>query len=405
MAQIKAFRAIRPVRELSERVAALPYDVYSRVEAKAEVKREPYSFLKVDRAETQFEEEVDLYAPFVYQKAHDTLQQMIAEGILKKEETPCMYLYELTQNGRTQTGLVACVSVEDYRSGVIRKHENTRADKEEDRIRHVDICNAQTGPIFLAYRKNKKLSDLILEADKGQPIFDFTAPDGVGHRGWKIKDAKKLEQIKEAFEEVHRLYIADGHHRAASASVVAAKRSGEEAQYVLSVLFSEEQLRIMDYNRVVKDLNGFSAEDFLREVEKICYMEKGTAGEPVFPEKKGQMGLYLRKNWYLLTIREEFLSEDPIKGLDVSILQEQILSPLLGIKDPRMDGRIRFVGGIRGTGELMRLADETDGAAFSMYPTSMEELFAAADEGRLMPPKSTWFEPKLRSGLFIHELE
>lgn len=431
MAQIKAFRGIRPRADIVDRVAALPYDVYNRQEAKEEVKREPLSFLKIDRAETQFGDDTDIYAPEVYQKAHDLLWEMVEDGSLIKEEEPSFYLYELTMNGRSQTGLVACAAVDDYINGIIMKHENTREDKELDRIRHVNICDAQTGPIFLAYRHNDVIRKCMEETKAQMPIFDFTASDGIIHRGWKISDTSVIRTIEETFNGISKIYIADGHHRAASAVKVSLKRREEakakgesadtvhEYDYFLSVLFAEDELYIMDYNRVVADLNGYTQEEFVQRIAEVCDVQENMVMEhrceggvcgmqyvnvPCRPTKKGEIGMYLGGIWYQLTIKKEFESEDPVKGLDVSVLQERILAPVLGIQNPKTDERIRFVGGIRGLKELEHMADECAGVAFSMYPTSMQELFAVADAGLLMPPKSTWFEPKLRSGLFIHAL-
>ena len=407
MADIKPFYGITPQADLAERIAALPYDVYDRQEAKEEVAKHPLSFLRIDRAETQFGDEVDTYDPKVYQKAHDLLWNMIDKGEFQKEKSPCYYLYELTMNGRSQTGIVACASVDDYVNGVIMKHENTREDKEQDRIRHVDACDAQTGPIFLAYRHNDTIHGILQEVKKEEPMFDFLSEDGIRHRGWRIGDAEKICSIQKAFQDIHQIYIADGHHRAASAVKVSLKRRKEsekagEHDTFLSVLFEDDELYIMDYNRVVADLNRHSIEGFLQEISKVCQVLESTT--QVKPEKKGEVGMYLAGKWYRLTFREDVLSEDPVDGLDVSVLQKQILSPILGIGDPRTDQRISFVGGIRGLHALEKAVHDKGGVAFAMFPTSMQELFAVADAGRLMPPKSTWFEPKLRSGLFIHAL-
>ena len=427
MANIKPFQSICPREDLSERIAALPYDVYSRAEAKTEVQREPYSFLRIDRAETQFGDDMDIYAPEVYQKAHDLLWDMVADGSFQKEEKPCYYVYELTMNGRAQTGLVACASVDDYVNGVIAKHENTRADKEADRIRHVDICDAQTGPIFLAYRKNDTLHGILEHAKAEKPMFDFVSPDGIGHRGWKISDGVMIEEITRVFAGIPQIYIADGHHRAASAVKVSLKRREEagtseerEYDYFLSVLFAQDELYIMDYNRVVADLNGNTPEEFLEKLAQKCEIRENLVSEhtceggvcrmeianaPFKPQEKGQIGMYLDGKWYELKLKKELCSNHPVDGLDVSILQNEVLTPVLGIGDPKTDERIAFVGGIRGLNELQNRVDAAGGVAFAMYPTSMEELFAVADAGLLMPPKSTWFEPKLRSGLFIHALK
>ena len=420
MARIKAFQALRPNENIVEKVAALPYDVYNRQEAKAEVEREPLSFLKIDRAETQFADDIDTYAPEVYQKAHDILWEMANDGSFLKEDKPCFYIYELIMDGRSQTGLVACSAVDDYLNGIIKKHENTLESKLVDRICHVDVCNAQTGPIFLAYRQNQTIADCLKEVKKKAPIFDFAAPDGIIHRGWRIDEEEKIHVITDAFAKIPETYIADGHHRTESAVQVSLKRREAakvagmtekeyEYDYFLSVLFAEDELQIMDYNRVVEDLNGLKEEQFLEAVNKVCkttlmdtYKNLEQDGHP---KRKGNIRMYLNGSWYDLEIREKFRSDDPVEGLDVFILQHQILDPILGIKNPKTDGRIKFVGGIRGLEELVNMTNTCKGVAFAMNPTSMQELFAVADAGLLMPPKSTWFEPKLRSGLFIHALD
>ncbi|MCI9516195.1 MAG: DUF1015 domain-containing protein [Lachnospiraceae bacterium] len=410
MARIKAFSGIRPRKGLEARIAALPYDVYSREEAKIQVEKEPMSFLRIDRAETGLDDSVDVYDPKVYQRAHDLLWEMVEKGEFVREEKPCLYLYEQRMAGRCQTGLVACASVDDYLNQVIKKHENTRADKEADRIRHVDVCNAQTGPIFLAYRRQEALQEIFAGVKMGEPLFAFSSEDGVEHRGWMIAEDETVKRIIEIFGGMDSIYIADGHHRAASAVAVGRKRRAEkpgytgeeEFNYFLSVLFPGEELFIMDYNRVVHDLNGLTEEEFLEAVEEKFLVEK--CGEAYLPEKKGKMGMYLGNQWYALTVRKEYESDDPIEGLDVSILQREVLAPVLGITDPKTDSRIGFIGGIRGLSELERRVHTDCKAAFAMYPTSIEELYRVADQGLLMPPKSTWFEPKLRSGLFIHEL-
>lgn len=413
MAQIKPFLAVRPDRKFAERVAALPYDVYNRQEAKEEVLREPLSFLKVDRAETQFSDSVDIYADCVYEKARDLFVQMEQEGTYLSDPDAGYYIYQLTMNGRKQTGIVACASVDDYLNNVIKKHENTREEKEQDRIRHVDTLGAQTGPIFLAYRSTKVINETVsLVMEQQEALYDFTAADGIGHTVWKISDLEKIEAIKKAFEMIDDIYIADGHHRAASAVKVGLKRrqehpgydGTEEFNYFLSVLFPDDQLMIMDYNRCVRDLNGMTAERFLKKAGEIFSVEK-LGEQEVAPGKKGEITMYMEGCWYRLAASEEMLSiTDAVASLDVSLLQDYLLKPVLGIQDPRTDDRIDFVGGIRGLGELKRRADSDMKVAFAMYPTSIGELFAVADAGLLMPPKSTWFEPKLRSGLFIHKI-
>ena len=412
MAEIRPFRCIRPSKEAASAVAALPYDVYDRKEAKEIVKKNPLSFLAVDRAETQFEDGKNPYAPEVYEQAARTLKRWQQEGILTEDESPFYYLYELVMEGRAQTGIVACASVDDYSCGVIARHENTREEKEQDRICHVDVTNAHTGPIFLAYRSQEELNGLVALEKKKTPLYDFISEDGICHRVWKIEDPQKAEEIHRIFSGIPRVYIADGHHRAASAVKVAAMRreanpswtGNEEFNYFLSVLFPDDQLMIMPYNRVVQDFNGLTREEFLKKTER--YFVVTERGRKAFsPEQKGQVGMYLDGSWYQLDARPEICTDDPVEGLDVSILQDRILGPLLGIGDPRTDSRIRFVGGIRGLSELERLVDSGAAVAFSMYPTSIRELFEVADAGLLMPPKSTWFEPKLRSGLFIHAIE
>lgn len=412
MAQIRPFRAYRPCKGMEERIAALPYDVYNRAEACEVVKKNPESFLAVDRAETQFGEEVDTYADCVYEKADQMLREKILEGKFVQDPTPCFYLYELTMDGHSQTGVVGCASIDDYRNNVIKKHENTRADMEEDRIRHVDTCSMQTGPIFLAYRAKEDLKEKIGELKKQAPVYDFVSEDGIGHRVWVIDNDSDVAMIEEAFGKIPAIYIADGHHRCASAVKVGLKRreqypdytGEEEFNYFLSVIFPDEELRILDYNRVVKDLNGMDAATFLTRIEEYFAVEK-KGQSPYRPMEKGTFGMYLENEWYGLSAKEEIKSEDAVEGLDVSLLQNDLLDPILGIMDPKTDKRIDFVGGIRGLGELERRVHTDMKVAFSMYPTSIAELFAVADAGRLMPPKSTWFEPKLRSGLFLHEIE
>ncbi len=411
MAIIKPFAAIRPEAGKADKIAALPYDVYNREEAKEVVKKNPLSFLKIDRAETQFDDSVDTYDERVYTKAHDMLWEMVEDGSFVREEQPCYYIYELTMNGRTQTGITACASIDDYAQGIIKKHENTRADKEADRIHHVDSCNAQTGPIFLAYRSNREINDVVEQVKKETALYDFVAEDGIRHRVWVIHKAEDIQTIEAAFASIGEIYIADGHHRAASAVRVGFLRreahpnySGdEEFNYFLSVLFPDDQLMIMDYNRVVKDLNGMNTETFLEKVQSLFEVSEGSKTQ-IRPEKKGEFSMYLEDKWYLCKIKAANQSKDPVGGLDVSLLQELLLAPVLGIGDPKTDKRIDFVGGIRGLQELERRVHSDCAVAFAMYPTSIGELFDVADAGLLMPPKSTWFEPKLRSGLFIHEI-
>ena len=412
MANIIPFKAIRPRTDLVEQIAALPYDVYSREEAREKVKNDSYSFLRIDRPETQFPEDYDMYAPEVYEKAHDMLWEMVKNGEFVTEDKPAYYVYELVINVRSQVVIAACASVDDYENQLIKKHENTRADKEADRIRHVDICNAQTGPIFLAYRRREEIEKQVEMAMQKTPVYDFTADDGITHRIWVIDEGEAVATIQNGFAQVDSVYIADGHHRCASAVKVSLKRREANPDYTgkepfnhfLSVIFPDDQLMIMDYNRVLKSLNGYTEEEFLAKVQEIFITEESGI-EPYHPTQKGEMGMYLQGIWYKLTIKPEMLKGDPVKDLDVSILQDYLLSPVLDILDPKTDGRIDFVGGIRGLKELERRVHTDCKVAFSMYPTSIHELFAVSDAGKLMPPKSTWFEPKLRSGLLIHSLE
>ena len=411
MATIRSFRAYRPRPDVAGRVAALPYDVYNRQEAEIEVKREPLSFLKVDRAETSFGPDVDTYAPCVYDKAGQLLQEMIDDGTYIMEHRPVYYIYELIMDGRHQTGLVACASIDDYMNGVIKKHENTREDKEIDRIKHVKACGAQTGPIFLAYRSIDKVNKIIDRVKAEEKIYGFTSPDGITHNVWIIEDQGDIDTIREAFDNVNDIYIADGHHRAASAVKAGMhmreKTPGytgdEEFNYFLSVLFPHDQLMIMPYNRAVKDLNGLDKDVFMDRISQI--FDVAVSSTPVNPEIKGQVGMYIDGQWYRLNVKDGIVPDDVVGRLDVSVLQDNVLAPILGIQDPRTDQRIMFIGGIRGLSELERLVDGGMAVAFSMYPTSITELFDIADAGLLMPPKSTWFEPKLRSGIFIHAID
>ncbi len=412
MAVIRKFKAIRPTSEMAEAVAALPYDVVNSEEAREMTKDKPYSFLHVDKAEIDLPVDTDIYSPQVYAKAKENLDKLVSDGILVQDNKPMLYVYELTMDGRSQTGLVACTSIDEYLNGIIKKHELTREDKEQDRIRHVDICDANTGPIFLAYRTVDEISAIIENVKKNAPVYDFTAEDGIKHRAWVIDNDETANKLIELFKAVPNLYIADGHHRNASAAKVGLKRRAEhpdytgdeEFNYYLAVIFPSDQLKIMDYNRVVKDLNGMTSEEFMNKLaEKFDIHEADGRAKP---EKQYDFGMYLDKKWYMLTAKENLRVNDAVAGLDVSILQDNVLIPILGIGDIRTDKRIDFVGGIRGLGELERRVDSGEmKVAFAMYPTSIDQLMTIADENKIMPPKSTWFEPKLRSGLFIHSLD
>ena len=411
MAIVKSFKCVRPDRELVEQVASMPYDVYDRKEAKEAVSGKPYAFLNIDRPETAFDENFDMYSKEAYEKAKNLYEEFKNKGIYEKDNEDSYYLYELTMNGRSQIGIVGLASVDDYLNDIIKKHENTREEKEIDRIKHVDTVNAQTGPIFLAYKKNDDLKKIISENISDAPIYDFVSDDGIGHRVWKVDKAYN-EQIRECFENIESLYIADGHHRAASAVKVALKRRqnennpNAEYNYFLSVIFDERQLYILPYNRIVLDLNKKSVEEVIGLIAENFDITES----PVLEEigDRGEFGMLVKDKFYILSAKKKVLdsvSGDVIKSLDVSILQDLVLEPIFGIKDPRTDERIKFAGGIRGVGYLKSEIDNDRGkVAFLMYPTSMEELFAVADENKLMPPKSTWFEPKLRSGIFIHEI-
>ena len=411
MAIVRPFRAIRPGKEYAAAVAALPYDVMNSDEARELVEGNPNSFLHVDKAEIDLPAGTDIHSAQVYAKAAENLNAMIRGGILIQDDKPMFYIYQLTMNGTTQTGLVACASVDEYQNGSIKKHELTRADKEEDRIRHVDICNANTGPIFLAYRARLRVDAIMQGIIKASPPeYDFTAEDGIRHSVWVIHDDAAISEIISEFESVSDLYIADGHHRNASAAKVALKRrenvfSGyEEFNFYLAVLFPADQLCIMDYNRLVKFKATFGESELFEklgqkfEIKKCDFQAK--------PEKIHDFGMYMNSQWYLLTARPEIVKGDVVGRLDVSILQDNVLTPIFGITDPRTDKNIDFVGGIRGLAELERRVDSGEfDIAFAMFPTSMAELMDIADSGMIMPPKSTWFEPKLRSGLFVHSLE
>ena len=406
MADIRPFEAIMPAKGYEDKIAALPYDVYNRAEALEVVKANPDSFLRIDRAETNFDDSVDTYDDRVYAKADSLIKEWIKEGKFVKSDKASFYLYQEIMDGRPQTGIVACASVLDYKNNVIKKHENTLAAKEKDRIRHIDTCNMQTGPIFLAFRSESDMDAFIDEHIKKEAHFDFVSEDGIGHKVWIIDDSDDVAFIEAFFAKKDALYIADGHHRCASACRVGESRHEEgkvkESDYFLSVLFPENQLKIMDYNRVVKDLNGLSEEEFLDYLE--TYYEIKESSQAFHPAEKGECGMYLGDSWYKLKIKEEWTSSDPVEGLDVSLLQKYVLDGILDIKDPKTDSRIDFVGGIRGLKELERRCSADCVVAFAMYPTDIRELFDVADAGRLMPPKSTWFEPKLRSGLFLHDI-
>ncbi len=456
MADFVPFACVRPRADMAAAVASLPYDVYSVPEAREEVTRRPHAFLRIDMTETAFDEPLERHDARLYQKARELLDADIAAGVYTSDDEPAYYLYRLTcADGRSQTGVVGCASVDDYLNEVIRKHEKTRADKELDRIYHVEACEAQTGPIFLTCRTDGRLECVMDRVCAGEALYDFVADDGVRHSVWRVESAEDTCELRALFAETESLYIADGHHRAASA-VKASLRRREElaaaagvatdavtasaaadvsaesdaaaaaaanaesdtpatacaesdapatcvADHFLAVVFPGNQLAVLDYNRVVADLHGLSEEEYLDAVRERFTVSDPSAA-PIKPQAKGEFGMYVGGRWYALRIHDELCSPDPVDGLDVALLQDKLLSPVLGIEDPRTDKRIDFVGGIRGLEELERRVNEGMAVAFAMFPTGINELFSVADAGRLMPPKSTWFEPKLRSGLFIHRI-
>ncbi|WP_121353596.1 DUF1015 domain-containing protein [Flavisolibacter nicotianae] len=406
MAIIKPFRALRPHNEYAAQVASRPYDVLNSEEARKETEGNLLSFLHVTKAEIDLPADVDIHSESVYQKAADNLAHFIDRKILFQDENPCYYIYELAWKGRTQTGLVCVSSVEDYFNDVIKKHEFTRPEKEKDRIDHMRTIRAQTGNVFLACKDIRELNN-IFEHWKAHnnATYSFTADDGVTHAVWVVDALATIDSITHLFaEKVPATYIADGHHRAASAAKVSqALPDSEDARYFLTTIFPANQLAILDYNRLAKDLNGLSEEDFLQKLNEAFDVEKATAA--VHPESLHQFGMYLDKQWYTLKAKEGSYSEDPIGILDVTILQNNVLDKILGIKDPRTDNRVDFVGGIRGLTELEKRVNSGDAkVAFSLYPVSIDQLFAIADSGQVMPPKSTWFEPKLRDGLLTHRI-
>lgn len=408
MLNIRPFACVRPGEDMAKKTAALPYDVYNRKEAKAYVKDKPYSFLRIDRPETAFDEDFDIYSDEAYQKAKELLNKDIESGIYIKDNDEAYYIYELTMGSRSQNGIVACASIDDYAQNRIKKHENTRVQKELDRIRHIDTLSAQTGAIFLAYKSCDVLKDIIANKKKEATLYDFTSDDGVKHRVWKIADVKTIDEVKKAFAKMESAYIADGHHRASSAVKVGLERRNAEnyvkdgeSDYFLSVLFDEEELYIMPYNRVVKDLAGLDKAEFFEKLKSDFDIQK--LDREFQPDTEKTFGMYIDKTWYKLDLKNKE-SRGIIEDLDVSILEDKVLRPVLNIQNTRTDDRIVFVGGIRGLKELEMMVDSGMAVAFSMYPTSIGELISVADAGLLMPAKSTWFEPKLMSGIFIHEI-
>lgn len=413
MATLRPFKAYRPTLELASEVAAKPYDVLSSDEARVEAKGHPYSFLHVGKPEIDLDPSVDLYDDRVYQKGKENLEWLIREKAIVQDPEPYLYLYAQTMGKHTQYGLVGCASVEEYWNDTIKKHEYTRKDKEEDRCNHVRVTNAHTGPIFLTYRDHAEVNSIVDRIKVSESENDHVAADGIRHQSWVIREKATIAKLESLFAEIQNLYVADGHHRSAAASIVGRERKAanprhkgdEEYNFFLAVYFPATQLRIMDYNRVVKDLNGLTVEGFFAKLRQSFSISEATG--QVHPSGKGKYGLYLAKCWYVVTANNALMNNpDPVSRLDVSILQEYVLDAILGIKDPRTDKRIDFVGGIRGLGELEnRVNSGGMKAAFSLFPTSIGDLMSIADAGKVMPPKSTWFEPKLRDGLFTHFLD
>lgn len=414
MSVFKPFKAVRPTPPYAHLVAALPYDVMTSDEAREKVKDNPYSFLHVDKAEIDLPLGTDIYDKKVYETAASNLASLENDEICRQDDKPCFYIYTQIWNGRSQTGLVGCASIDEYIDNKIKKHELTRADKEADRIRHVDTCNANTGPIFLTYRGDERINEVIESFKETHiPVYDFVSEGDVHNKIWVINEDPIVANLQKMFEDVDALYIADGHHRCASAVKVGLKRrelnpdytGEEEFNFFLAVVFPKDELEILDYNRVIADLNGMTKEEFLKKVNEKFVIETVPKEEPYSPEARHTFGMYVDNTWYKLTAKPGTFDEnDPVKSLDVSILQDNLIAPVLGIEDPRTDKRIDFVGGIRGLEELEKRTHEDMKLAFAMYPTSLDELLKIADAGALMPPKSTWFEPKLLSGLFIHKL-
>lgn len=410
MVLIRPFRGLRPLPQYASEVIAPPYDVLNSSEAREQAKGRPWSFLHISKPEIDLPEGTDPYDPRVYEKGAENLQKQIGGNILMRDKTDCYYLYKLTMGDHTQTGLVALASVAAYEENLIKKHEFTRPQKEDDRVRQIDALNAQTGPVFLTYRHNDELAQLIQQVTQSAPIYDVTASDNVRHQFWQVAGQNQIEKISTIVNALSALYIADGHHRSAAAARVAAqrKKSGSVSvgsDFFLSVLFPDNQMKILDYNRVVQDLNGMSVAAFLTALTQYFKLEKQNAA--VKPQKSGEFGMYLDLNWYKLTLLPEYVpANDPVRELDVSLLAEYLIEPLLSIQDQRRDSRIDFVGGIRGLSELEKRVDSGEMAvAFSLYPTRLSQLMAVADANEVMPPKSTWFEPKLADGLVSHVLD
>jgi uncharacterized protein (DUF1015 family) len=402
MAKIEPFAALRPQPDLAAQICELPYDVMSSDEARALAAGNPLSFLHVSKPEIDLPAATDIHAPEVYAKGRENFQKLITSGALRRDASSCYYLYRQIMGKHAQIGLVAAASCEDYLNNIIKKHEFTRPDKEDDRVRHIETLNSQTGPVFLTYRADASLDELFAAKSKDIPAIDFIAKDGVQHTAWVIDDAKTIQSISDRFAQIPFLYIADGHHRSAAAARVFQSRKGAgRSGSFLSVIFPHNQMQILPYNRVLKDLNGLTPQTLLERLDAMFVITPGTGKAPA---RKHELGLFVEGKWHTLNFRPQFArSSDPIEKLDVTLLQNYVLGPLFDIDDPRTSKRINFVGGIRGIGELEKLVNQRDYAcAFSMFPTSIEDLMTIADAGGIMPPKSTWFEPKLRDAMFCH---
>ncbi len=413
MAVVRGFKAIRPNEKYADKVVSLPYDVMNRQEAAKMAEGNPYSFLHICRAEIDLPDMEDPYDRKVYEKAKSNIEENLKSGVFLQEEKPVLFIYRQIMNGRVQTGIVGCVSVDDYINNVIKKHEHTRVEKEIDRINHFDVCDANTEPVFLTYRNQEEINEIVGGWIKDHnPIYDIQTGDGIKHILWLVNEDQVIEKITKLFDKIPSLYIADGHHRSASACKVGLKRREEHPDYTgeeefnffMAVIFPDKDLRIFDYNRVVKDLNGRTEEEFLNQVKEAGFHVENKGKTPYYPENKLDFGMYLDGSWYKLTAGKELVPDHVIDSLDVSILQNNILNPILGIQDPRTDKRIDFVGGIRGLGELERRVKTDMKVAFAVHPVEISDLINVSDNGMVMPPKSTWFEPKLGSGLFIHKL-
>ncbi len=414
MAVVRPFKGLRPKnQEIAENMISLPYDVMNRKEAKEMAGNNPYSFLKIVRSEINLDDSVDAYSKEVYEKAKSVLNSWTDEGVLVQDKKPVFYIYRQIMEERVQTGIVGCTSIDDYMNDIIKKHEFTRKEKELDRINHFDITDANTEPVFLTYKKNMRINEIINEwIDENKATYEVVTDDGIAHIVWVLDEPKLVEEISSIFADIKYLYIADGHHRSASAVETGKKRRLEKPDYTgeeefnrfLAVIFPDEDLYVMDYNRVIKDLNGLTKVDFLARIEEKFIVKEATIS-PYKPLKKKEYGMFLEGDWYVLTPKEgSYPAKDPVLSLDAAILQNNLLAPILGIEDPRTDKRIDFIGGIRGLKELEKRVNEDMKVAFALYPVTIDDLMGVADAGKVMPPKSTWFEPKLRSGLFVHKL-